>query len=153
MLALILDRYPDAQGVLFDAPNVVTETGNDLERHVAAGRAERVGGDFFEAVPSGDVYLLKFIVHDWDDERALSILTNCRIAMAPGGRVLIVEMVVPAGNAESDVKNMDVTMLVFTGGRERTEREYGDLLHRAGLRLVRTTPTRSRFSIVEAVAN
>lgn len=154
LLAVILDRYPDVAGVLFDAPDVVAGAGGAIDRHVAAGRATRVGGSFFEDVPSGgDAYLLKYIVHDWDDEQALSILTNCRAAMAPNGRVLIVEMVVPAGNAEAEVKHLDVTMLVFTGGRERTEREYGDLLARAGLRLLRTTPTESPFSILEAVAD
>jgi hypothetical protein len=154
LLALILDRYPDVRGVLFDAPDVVAGARGAIDRHVAVGRATRVGGSFFEAVPSGgDAYLLKHIVHDWDDEQALSILTNCRTAMAPNGRVLIVEMVVPAGNAEAAVKHLDVTMLVFTGGRERTEREYRDLLAGAGLRLLRSAATESSFSILEAVAD
>jgi len=153
LLALILDSYPGVTGVLFDGPEVVAGARGAIDRHVANGRATRVGGSFFKAVPPGaDAYLLKYIVHDWDDEQALSILTNCRAAMAPNGRVLIVEMVVPEGNAEAEVKHLDVTMLVFTGGRERTEREYGALLTRAGLRLLSTTATDSPFSILEAVA-
>ena len=88
--------------------------------------------------------------HDWDDEAAIRILTNCRTAMAPTGKVLLVEIVIPEGTAGSDATRMDPTMLVFTGSRERTEGEYRDLLHRAGLTLVKTTPTASQLSILEA---
>jgi hypothetical protein len=87
-----------------------------------------------------------------DDEAAIRILTNCRTAMAPAGKVLLVEVVIPEGTAGSDATRLDTTMLVFTGSRERTEGEYGDLLHRAGLTLVKTTPTASPFSILEATA-
>jgi O-methyltransferase domain len=93
---------------------------------------------------------LKWIVHDWDDEAAIRILTNCRTAMAPAGKVLLIEVVIPEGNAGSDATGLDTTMLVFTGSRERTEGEYRDLLHRAGLTLVNTTPTVSQVSILEA---
>ena len=102
-------------------------------------------------MPAGaDAYLLKWIIHDWDDEAAIRILTNCRTAMAPTGKVLLVEIVIPEGTAGSDATRMDTTMLVFTGSRERTEGEYRDLLHRAGLTLVKTTPTASQLSILEA---
>jgi hypothetical protein len=153
LLALILDRYPETTGVLFDAPEVVAHTGGALERHVTLGSAEKVAGDFFQALPpDGDAYLLKYIIHDWDDDHAISILRNCGAAMAPNGKVLIIEMLVPEGNAKSPAKVLDITMLLFTGGRERTEKEYAGLLHRAGLRLVRTAPTASRFTIIEAAA-
>ena len=102
--------------------------------------------------PGGDAYLLKWIVHDWDDEEAIRILTNCRTAMAPAGKVLLVEVVIPQGRAGFDATRLDTTMLVFTGSRERTEREYRELLHRAGLALLRITPTASPFSILEATS-
>jgi O-methyltransferase domain len=153
LLALILDRNPDVTGVLFDAPTVVASASGAIDRHITVHRAETVAGDFFQAVPAnGDAYLLKFILHDWSDKQALSILTNCRAAMPPHGTVLIIEMIVPEGNAPSPAKELDLTMLLFTRGRERTEKEYAALLNQAGLRLVATTPTASPFSIIEAVA-
>jgi hypothetical protein len=120
---------------------------------IAAGRVEKVAGDFSKAVPPGeDAYLLKWIVHDWDDEAAMRILTNCRTAMAPAGKVLLVEVVIPDDTAGSDATRLDTTMLVFTGSRERTAGEYRDLLHRAGLILIKTTPTPTPFSILEATS-
>ena len=107
-------------------------------------------GDFAEAVPGADAYLLKWIVHDWDDEAAIRILTNSRTAMGPAGKVLLVEVVIPQRTAGSDATRLDTTMLVCTGSRERTKSEYRDLLHRAGLTLIKTTPTASPFSILEA---
>jgi hypothetical protein len=151
LLSAVLDRYPRPFGVLFDLPEVVGAAGGAFDRHVAAGRAEKVAGDFSEAVPpGGDAYLLKWIVHDWDDDAAIRILTNCRTAMAPGGSVQLVEVVVPEGTAGSAATRLDTTMLIFTGSRERTEREYRELLHRAGLTLLKVTPSASRFSLLEA---
>jgi hypothetical protein len=151
LLAAVLDRYPDPVGLLFDLPDVVETAHGAIDRHIAAGRVVKVAGDFSEAVPAGaDAYLLKWIIHDWDDEAAVRILTNCRTALGPAGRVLIVEVVIPQGTAGSGATRLDTTMLVFTGSRERTEGEYQDLLHRAGLTLVKTTPTASQFSILEA---
>ena len=151
LLAAILDRYPGPLGVLFDLPDVVETARGAIDRHIAAGRVEKVAGDFSEAVPdAGDAYVLKWIVHDWDDEAAIRILANCRTAMAPAGKVLLVEVVVPQGTAGYDATSLDTAMLVFTGSRERTEGEYLGLLHRAGLTLVKTTPTASPFSILEA---
>jgi hypothetical protein len=151
LLAAIVDRYPGPLGLLFDLPDVVDTARGAIDRHIAAGRVEKVAGDFSEAVPdAGDAYLLKWIVHDWDDEAAIRILTNCRTAMAPAGKVLLVEVVIPQGTAGSDATRLDTTMLVFTGSRERTEGEYRELLHRAGLTLVKIAPTASPFSILEA---
>jgi hypothetical protein len=93
---------------------------------------------------------LKWIIHDWDDDAAVRILTNCRTAMAPAGKVILVEVVIPQGRAGADATRVDTTMLVFTGSRERTEGEYRDLLHRAGLTLIETTRTASELSILEA---
>ena len=110
-------------------------------------------GDFFKAVPAGgDLYLLVSILHDWDDERCLAILKNCRLAMSNQARLLIAEMVIPAGTDPAFAKVFDLTMLVLTsGGRERTEAEFQKLLVEAGFHLARVIPTKSTVSIIEAV--
>jgi hypothetical protein len=95
LLAAVLNRYPGPVGVLFDLPEVVATAHGAIDRHIAAGRVEKLAGDFSEAVPpGGDAYLLKWIVHDWDDEAAIRILTNCRTVMPPAGKVLLVEVVI-----------------------------------------------------------
>jgi len=118
-----------------------------------AGRCEVVGGDFLEAVPSGgDVYILSWIIHDWDDDRSVSILANCRRAMTRDARLLLIEQVVPTGNQPSLSKLYDVHMLVlYSGGRERTLDEYRGLLTAADLRLSRIIPTEVPRSVIEAV--
>jgi hypothetical protein len=137
--------------VLFDLPDVVETAHGAIDRHITAGRVEKLAGDFSEAVPTGgDAYLLKWIVHDWDDEAAIRILTNCRTAMAPAGKVLLVEVVIPQGTAGSDATAWTPRCWSSPAAGERTEGEYRDLLHRAGLTLVKTTPTASPFSILEA---
>jgi hypothetical protein len=149
LLAQILDRHAGPVGVLFDAPKVISSAHGSISELVAHGRLQTVPGDFFDAVPAGaDAYLLKSIIHDWDDERAVAILKNCRAAMAADERVLLVELIVAEGNVESPAKHRDFAMLVFVHGRERTEGEYRDLLDRAGLRLTQTTPTDSGLSII-----
>ena len=119
-----------------------------------SARCQVEGGDFFRGVPAGgDVYLLKHIVHDWDDERSAVILRNCREAMNEGGKVLVVEGVMPPGNEQSNSKLWDVVMLALTsGGRERTEEEYAELYAQAGLTLTRVVPTHAVVSIVEGTA-
>ncbi|HZH48409.1 MAG TPA: methyltransferase, partial [Nitrospira sp.] len=111
----------------------------------ARGVADRVtieSGSFFEGVPSGgDAYLLSHIIHDWSEEQCLTILGHCRRAMKPGNGLLIIEMVLPAGNTPHPGKMLDMMMLVGPGGQERTEQEYGTLLGKAGLRLARVVPT------------
>src|SRR4029453_8924312 len=105
-------------------PSACTTAPGATDPPISAGRVEKLAGDFSEAVPpGGDAYLLKWIVHDWDDDAAIRILTNCRTAMAPGGSVQLVEVVVPEGTAGSAATRLDTTMLIFTGSRERTERE------------------------------
>ncbi len=151
LLAHILEQNPQSSGVLFDAPSVIAGATGAIDTQVNQGHAERVAGNFFEAVPNGaDAYVLKYIIHDWDDERAIMILKNCRQAMAENGRVLLVEMVIPAGNAPSPGKFLDLEMLLYFYSRERTEAEYRDLLQQAGLELITMTPTASPFSIIEA---
>ncbi|HYP29991.1 MAG TPA: methyltransferase [Blastocatellia bacterium] len=152
LLAQILKANPDLRGILFDVPQVIAGAGSLLEREDVSGRVEKVSGDFFASVPKGaDAYIMKHIIHDWDDERSIKILSNIRAAMPDHGRVLIVETVVPAGNEPHYSKLLDLEMLASPGGAERTADEYRDLLAAAGLRLNRIIPTRSPFSVVEAV--
>ena len=142
----ILDVYPGMRGVLFDLPHVIKSA-------IVGDRLEMATGDFFVKVPSGgDAYIMKHIIHDWDDERAITILKNIRQAMNPGGRVLVVESVIADGNGQDFGKLLDIEMLVSPGGKERTAAEYEDLFARAGLRLVRIVPTKSPYSVIEAVA-
>ena len=109
-------------------------------------------GDFFNAVPSGgDAYILSHIIHDWDEDQCLTILSHIRKAMKSNGRLLIVEMVLPEGDTPHPGKMLDMVMLLLSGGRERTEAEYGALLSKGGFKLTRTVPTSSAVSIVEAV--
>ncbi|WP_406694863.1 methyltransferase [Singulisphaera sp. Ch08] len=151
-LAAILKANPTAKGLLFDAPQVVAGEQNRLGAEGLNGRLEAVGGDFFESVPTGgDIYTLKWIIHDWDDAKSVAILQNCHRAMARGGRLLLVESVIPPRNEPSLGKFMDLNMLVMTGGRERTEEEFRTLLAAAGFRLTRVIATPSPVSVIEAV--
>jgi SAM-dependent methyltransferase len=149
LLSAILARYPSVEGILFDLPGGIAAAGLGGP----LPRCKLVAGDFFEAVPEGaNAYLMKKVLHDWSDDDAVRILANCRRAMAPGGRVLVAETVVPPGNAPDPIKVMDVNMLVVTGGRERTADEFAALFERAGLKAGRVVPTGARVSILEAVA-
>lgn len=151
LLSAILARNPHLSGVLFDLPAGTAAAkaglGGDLPR------AELVVGDFFKAVPpDADVYVLKKVIHDWEDERAAAILTNCRKAMMPKGKVLVAETIMPTGNEPDPIKMIDVTMLAVTGGLERSEEQFATLFADAGLRLERVIPTRESISILEASA-
>jgi len=151
LLAAVLRANPDARGILFDLPHVVETAEEVIAAEGLTARCELVSGDFFEDVPTGaDLHVLKQIVHDWDDERAERLLTNCHRALAPGGTLLLVEMVIPLDNAPSPAQAMDLNMLVLLGGRERTAEEFRRLLEAAGFRLKRVTPTHSPFSVIEA---
>lgn len=115
-------------------------------------RTDFVTGDFFESVPPGcDMYLIKKVIHDWDDKQAVEILRNCRDAMSPDGKVLVLETIVPPGNEPAFIKLIDANMLVVTGGKERTEAEYSALFAKSGLRLERVIETAQPISILEAV--
>jgi hypothetical protein len=154
LLAGILGHYPRLRAVLFDLPSVVAGATVLLERAGVADRVERVGGSFLEEVPTGaDCYIMKHIIHDWDDERSRIILSNCRKGLTAGGRVLVVENVITDGPESTMGKLLDLEMLVMTpGGRERTAAEFGALFESAGLRLRRVVPTKSPVCVVEAVA-
>lgn len=152
LLASILQRHPGARGILFDLPGVTAGARPLLEGAGVASRVEIVSGDFFKAVPSGaQGYLLKHILHDWDDERALQILEAIHRAAPPGARLFIVEAVITAGNAPDLGKLLDLEMLVLTpGGRERTVKEYEALFTAARFKLTRLIPTASHMSVLEA---
>jgi hypothetical protein len=152
LLAAILTANPEIRGVLYDVPEVVAGAGRLLAEAGVGDRCDRVGGDFFDAVPpGGDAYVLANVVHDWDDERAARILANCRAAVEDDGRVLLAEALLPDGVAPSPAKVMDLAMLAVTpGGRQRTGAEHRELLRRAGLRLSRVVPG-DVYSLVEAV--
>jgi hypothetical protein len=152
LLAQVLKANPHIKGTLFDLPQVIAGAGLLLENEGVSRRVEQVAGDFFDSVPGGaDAYMMKHIIHDWDDERSVRLLNNIRAAMPPGGKVLIVETVVPEGNEPHYSKLMDLGMLVMPGGLERTAQEYRALLAESGLELNRIIPTRSSLSIIEAV--
>jgi hypothetical protein len=152
LLTAILGKHPKAKGVLFDIPRVTLKAQRRIEAAGLAKRCEIVSGDFFQTVPAGgDAYILKAIIHDWDDERATAILMNCRRAMAENGRLLLIEAAIPPGNEPFFHKFMDLNMMVMTGGRERTGAEYSALLAAAGFKPARIVPTSSELSVIEAV--
>jgi O-methyltransferase domain/Dimerisation domain len=149
LIAAILRASPALRGVLFDQPHVVENALPLLEAAGVADRCELASGDFFASVPSGDIYTLRHILHDWDDERAIAILRSCAKAMAPGGRTLVIESVIEPGNDPSPAKFLDLMMFVMNGGRERTAEEYRRLFAEAGLRLTRIIPTAGAESLIE----
>lgn len=156
LLAAILAANPTLQGVLFDLPHVVAHAGSVRDGRHVGDRMQFVGGSFFDAVPAGgDTYLLKTVIHDWDDARATAILRNCRSAMAPASKLLLVERQLPepgqAGRT-AEAFLLDLEMLVMTpGGRERTRSEFASLLAGAGFNLAKIVPTAAPVSIIEAV--
>lgn len=149
-LIAILKEYPAMRGMLCDLPHVVERARPHFETAGLADRCQLVGGSFFESVPKGaDAYFMRHIIHDWDDEKAAIILKHCRSAIPRGGRLLLVESVIPPGNDPFFGKFLDVTMLLIPGGKERTEVEYKQLFAEAGFDLARTVPTRTEMSVIE----
>lgn len=151
LLAAILKSNPEMKGVLFDLPGVTEGARKRIEAEGLSDRCEVIAGSFFESVPEGaDAYIMKWIIHDWDDERSIAIFKNIRRAIAEGGKLLLVEAVVPPGSEPHFSKFIDLNMLVMTGGRERTEEEYRRLLEAGGFKLTKVIPTDSPMSIIEA---
>lgn len=149
-ITAILQRYPSMKGILFDLPHVVERARERIEAAGLRDRCQLVGGNFFVSVPAGaDTYLMRHIIHDWDDEKSHSILRNCHGAMPAGGKLLVVESVIPPGNEPFKGKFLDLTMLLIPGGRERTADEYRALYERAGFELARIVPTSMEVSVVE----
>jgi O-methyltransferase domain/Dimerisation domain len=145
----ILLANPHLQGVLYDLPAVIAGAA-ELRTGAIAHRCEVLGGNFFEEIPAGaDAYILKRILHDWNDETALKILTNCRRAISREGTLLIIEWVLKPPNEPDLGKFTDLNMLVLLGGQERTEFDFRTLLREAGFSLMRVIPTAGPHSIVE----
>lgn len=145
LLGAVLERAPGARGVLFDLPSVVAGA-------MVSPRFTTEGGSFFDSVPAGgDAYLMKTVIHDWDDEKSVAILRNVRTAIAPNGKLLLFELVLPEGAPAHLGMLIDLEMLVTAGGKERTQAEYAALLSQAGFRLTRVIGTPGPVSIVEAV--
>ncbi|HKE74928.1 MAG TPA: methyltransferase [Acidimicrobiales bacterium] len=152
LLAALLQAHPHLHGVVYDLPEVVAGAAPRLDGAGVGARASAVGGDFFRSVPTGaDVHVLANIIHDWDDDRAVRILANCRAALNPGGRVLLGEALLPDGPGPSLAKLVDLEMLVMGTGRQRSEVDYRALFRRAGLELVGIGPSNPMYSVVEAV--
>ena len=153
LIAALLGKNLQLQGIVFDLPHITAIATAKLEAQGLRGRCDVVAGDFFKSVPSADLYVLKQILHDWNDEQATTILRNCAKAMTPRGRVAIVEMVIPDDGSPTLAQMMDVNMLAILPGRERTQAEYTKLLRDAGLRFERLVHTHSPFQILEAARN
>jgi hypothetical protein len=154
VIAAILQKYPDMKGILFDLNHVVRGAGDYLRAMGVADRCRAESGNFFESVPAGgDTYIMKNIIHDWDDERAIAILKNiaARLKGNPSGKVVLLEFVLTSGNEPHFGKWADIEMLALPGGRERTSEEYRELFERAGLRLTRTVPTQTPQCVIEAI--
>jgi len=151
VISAILNKNPGSKGVLFDLPDVVNRA---MENINAAGLSERcrlASGNFFESVTEGgDAYVMRHIIHDWNDDDAVTILSNCKKAMNPGGKVLVVEAVIQPGNDPSPFKFLDLTMLLI-GGKERTKEQFENIFNRAGLKLNRIVPFKQDLSVVEGV--
>jgi 16S rRNA G1207 methylase RsmC len=150
LLAAILRANPTARGILFDLPHVIATARDSIDAQGLSERCELVSGDFFDTVPVSALHPLKQIIHDWDDDQATRLLRNCHRALAPNGKLLLVEMLIPPDDQPSPAQAMDLNMLVVAGGRERTEDEYRQLFQAAGFRLERIIPTHSPFSVSQA---
>jgi hypothetical protein len=156
LLITILKANPKLHGVLFEQPHVAEGAKKQIEAAGLSGRCEIVGGDFLQSVPRGaDGYMLKHVIHDWNDRDSATILSNCRKAMAPGGKLLLIESVAPERMeptwSSQIIAGSDINMLVSIGGRERTEAEYRALYDAAGFRLTRVIPTQALPSVLEGV--
>ncbi len=153
LLTTLLRANPNLRGVLYDLPHVIPEARKRVDERHVSDRCDLVAGDFFKGVPPGhDGYVLSHVLHDWNDEQSIAILRQCRRAIGTDGRLLIVEIVLPPGDAPHDGKYLDLLMLTVTGGVERTAAEFERLLSAADFRLSRIVPTATEQSIVEAVA-
>lgn len=152
LLSAILSRNPHLRGLLFDLPAGIAAAEKGMGGPLP--RTSFVAGDFFEGVPPGaDVYVLKKVIHDWDDERAVAILASVRRVLPPQGRVLIAETLVPSGNGFAAIKLVDLNMLAVTGGVERGVEDYAALFRRCGLSLVRVIETAGPIQILEVEAD
>lgn len=151
MLSSILAAAPDACGVLFDLPEVVEGARPTLTAHGVADRVTVTGGSFFDSVPSADAYVMKNVIHDWSDDKAIAILGTIKAAAPPGAKLLLLEMVVPDHDREFLGHYVDMEMLVMAGALERGLKQWTDLLRRGGFRLQRVVQTAGPLCVIEAV--
>ena len=152
LLVDILSAHPKLRGVLFDQPNVIARADTFLERGGVRSRCDLVGGSFFDSVPGdGDAYILKFILHDWDDATSIDILRACRRAMSAEAILLVLERMIGPPNDGADAKFADLNMLVEPGGQERTAEEFANLFNAASFKLTRIIPTGTRINLIEGV--
>jgi hypothetical protein len=146
----ILKKHTRMKGILFDLPHVIERAKERIQPSGVLDRCQLVSGSFFDAVPQGAAaYILRHIIHDWDEEKCLTILRNCHRAMPSASKLLVIESVIPPGNQPFQGKFLDLHMLLIPGGKERTENEYRKLFERAGFELARIVPTGTEVSIVE----
>ena len=150
VITAILKKYPEMKGILFDLPNVVVGARDRIEKMELTDRLEIVDGDFFVSVPPADAYIMKHIIHDWDDDKAATIIKNCGKNLEAGGKVILVETVLPIGNEPHMGKWIDIEMFMLPGGRERTQEEFRELFDRAGFKLNKIVPTQSPLCVVES---
>jgi hypothetical protein len=150
LLTMILKKYPEICGVIFDLEHVHVGAKDRIREAGLTTRCETVGGDFFAAVPAADAYIMKHIIHDWNDEKAITILKNCAAAGRGKTKVILVECVIAPGNEPHFGKWLDLEMLLLPGGKERTQDEFARLLDRAGFVLTRVVPTKSAACVLEA---
>ena len=149
LLTSVLKKHPTMRGLLYDLPGVVDRARPALQAAGVADRCDVVGGSFFESIPAGaDAYLMRHIIHDWDDEKSTTILRNVHRVIG-NGRLLVIEGVIPPGNEPSFGKLLDLTMLTIPGGKERTEAEYRQLFATAGFELTKIVPTAAEVSVIE----
>jgi ubiquinone/menaquinone biosynthesis C-methylase UbiE len=157
LLAAVLQANPDTRGILFDLPTGLIGAKERMDEAGLGDRVSLVEGDFFASVPSGaDLYMLKWIIHDWNDKEATAILTTCRAAMQPSARLVLIERTLPdridASPRSLEVTMADLNMMVVLGGRERTQQEYERLMEEAGLRMVAARPLAGgNYSTYEAI--
>jgi len=151
VLTEILVKYPAIRGKLFDLEHVVSGATPKIEAWGLTARCSTCSGDFFKEVPSGDAYVMKHIIHDWDEAKATTILKNIHKASPADARVILFEGVITAGNAPNLGKWIDLEMLLLPGGKERTEEEYRALFAGAGFRVTKTVQTKSPLCVIEAV--
>jgi hypothetical protein len=152
LLTAILQKHRGLRGIVADLPHVVAGAKPRIASLGLEGRCETVGVDFFQSVPAADSYVMKSIIHDWDDARAITILKNCASAMrGKNGKMILIELTIVPGNDPGLAKWIDLEMLAMSGGRERTESEYAELFAKAGLRLARVLRSPSPACVIEAV--
>ena len=143
---------PQLHGIILDLPDVVPSATAAASALGLTEHSRALAGNFFDYVPEADIYLLKYILHDWSDGESLKILEKCRKTMRPGGRVILIERLLGEIGEPGLAPLSDLNMMVMLGGRERTLAEYGALLKDASLRLIKSTPIRPPIAMIEAVA-